>query len=302
MSGAGQSRSSAEQPRVVDVDGVPIAYRALGSGRPLLAVHGWSADHRYLVADLEPVFAARQGWSRIHLDLPGHGATPAPSWLTSNDQMLALLQGFVDAVLPGQRFAVLGNSYGGYLSLGLVRTMADRIEGAALVVPDVPAADGTRELERPVTFYPDPDLFDDLADDEAWIPEALPHHEARALHLIRAHDMPAYRSCDRELLARLEAEYVLTGAAGRPGRPFPMPSLVIGGRQDATVGFRAASRLVDELPRATFAVLDLAGHHLGRIERPAVFEALVVDWLDRLELHRARGEAPGPAADAGRAY
>lgn len=41
--------------------------------------------------------------------------------------------------------------------------------------------------------------------------------------------------------------------------------------------------LVDELPRATLAVIDLAGHHLGRIERPTLFQALVRDWLERVE-------------------
>ena len=35
--------------------------------------------------------------------------------------------------------------------------------------------------------------------------------------------------------------------------------------------------------RATFATLDLAGHHIGRIERPALFAALITDWLDRVE-------------------
>jgi hypothetical protein len=44
---------------------------------------------------------------------------------------------------------------------------------------------------------------------------------------------------------------------------------------------------VDELPRATFAVLDAAGHQLGRLERPVVFRALVQDWLDRM-----RGPSP----------
>ena len=100
---------------------------------------------------------------------------------------------------------------------------------------------------------------------------------------IREHDMPAYRVADWSFLARLEANYLLEGEAGRPGPPFEQPSLILAGRQDARVGFRGAMTLVDELPRATLAVLDLAGHHLGRIERPALFEALVRDWLDRLD-------------------
>ena len=267
----------------IEVQGIPVAYEVHGEGPPILLIHGWSADHRYMVADLEPVFDAQPGWQRIYLDLPGHGATPAPPWLSTQDQMLSILLEFVDAVLPAGPFAVAGNSYGGFLALALVRSLPDRLRGAALLVPDVPAADGSRDLPAPVTLFPDGSIFDDLAPDEEWIPAALPVHERRMLDGIREHDMPAYRVADYGFLARLEANYLLTGPAGRSGPPFERPSLILAGRQDARVGFRGAWSLVDELPRATFAVLDLAGHHLGRIECPELFRALVGDWLGRLE-------------------
>ena len=169
---------------IVDVQGIPIEVEIRGAGRPLLLIHGWSADRRYMIADLEPILSAVSGWKRIYFDLPGHGATPAPDWLMSQD---------------------------------------------------------------------------------------------------RAHDMPAYRAADWSFLARLEANYLLTGDAGRPGAPFDQPSLILGGRQDSRVGYRGAARLVEELPRATLAVIDLAGHHLGRIERPMLLQALVRDWLERLD-------------------
>ena len=51
------------------------------------------------------------------------------------------------------------------------------------------------------------------------------------------------------------------------------------------MGFRETWRLMPEFPRATLAVIDLAGHHLGRIERPALFTALFADWLERMSLH-----------------
>jgi pimeloyl-ACP methyl ester carboxylesterase len=97
----------------VDVQGIPIAYEVRGQGAPILLIHGWSADRRYMLADLEPIFEAWPGWRRIYLDLPGHGATPAPEWLSTQDQMLSLVCGFIDAVLPQGSFAVVGNSYGG---------------------------------------------------------------------------------------------------------------------------------------------------------------------------------------------
>ncbi len=270
----------------VEIQGIPIAYEVHGEGAPILLIHGWSADRRYMLADLEPVFAVRPGWRRIYLDLPGHGATPAPLWLSTQDQMLSIVTGFVDAVLPPEPFVVAGNSYGGYLTLALIRSIPDRLRGAALLVPDVPGQDGARDLPAPVAIAPDASIFDDLAPDEEWIPGALPVHDRRMLDEIRAHDMPAYRAADDAFLARLEADYLLTGAAGRPGPPFERPSLILTGRQDARVGFLGAWGLVEELPRATYAVLDLAGHHLGRIERPELFRALVGDWLERVDFGR----------------
>jgi pimeloyl-ACP methyl ester carboxylesterase len=267
-----------------EVDGIPIAYEVRGEGAPILLIHGWSADRRYMIADLEPIFERHAGWQRTYLDLPGHGGTPAPARLGTQDQMVALLHGFVDAVMPDEPFAVAGSSYGGYLALALVRSLPRRLSGAALLVPDLPAPDGSRELPDPVTIVEDRSIFQDLDPDEAWIPEALVVHERRMLEEIRRHDMPAYRVADRSFLERLEAGYVLQGATGRPGRPFRRPSLIVAGRQDATVGYRAAWRVTEEFPRATFAVLDLGGHHVGRIERPELFAALVGDWLERMEL------------------
>ena len=269
--------------RTETIDGVPIVYEVRGEGRPILLIHGWSADRRYMLADLEPIFEAHGGWQRVYFDLPGHGSTPAPEWLSTQQQMLSILTGFIDAVMPDAPFAVAGNSYGGYLTLALVRSMPARLRGAALLVPDVPASDGTRDTPGPVTLIENRSIFTDLTPDEHWIPGALVAHEQRMLDEIRAHDMPAYRAADYAFLERLEASYVLTGNAGRPGTPFEEPSLILAGRQDSTVGYRGAWNLIDEFPRATSAVLDMAGHHLGRIERPAVFGVLVVDWLDRMQ-------------------
>ncbi len=36
---------------------------------------------------------------------------------------------------------------------------------------------------------------------------------------------------------------------------------------------------------------DLAGHWLGRVERPAPFHALLADWIDRMEIDAGRSDA-----------
>jgi pimeloyl-ACP methyl ester carboxylesterase len=262
--------------------GIPVACDVRGEGRTILLIHGWSADRRYMLADLEPVFAGHAGWRRVYVDLPGHGATPAPEWLSTQDQMLSVVRDFIAAALPEGPLAVAGSSYGGHVALGLVRLIPERLAGAALIVPDVPAADGTRDVADPVVLMEDASVFSDLAPDEQWMRDGLVVPERWMVEEIRAHDMPAYRTADHAFLERLEANYLATGAAGRPGPSFGRPSLILTGRQDSTVGYRAAWALLDELPRATYAVLDTAGHQLGRIERPLPFHALVGDWLERM--------------------
>ena len=68
-------------------------------------------------------------------------------------------------------------------------------------------------------------------------------------------------------------------------QPFPAPTWIDTGRQDAVVGYRNAWQILEDYPRATFAVLGRAGHILP-VKQTELFAALVDDWLDRVEEFR----------------
>jgi pimeloyl-ACP methyl ester carboxylesterase len=53
-------------------------------------------------------------------------------------------------------------------------------------------------------------------------------------------------------------------------------------------GFEDQYVLLPHYPRATFAVLDVAGHNL-QIEQPELFAALIREWLRRVS-HEAAAE------------
>jgi pimeloyl-ACP methyl ester carboxylesterase len=55
----------------------------------------------------------------------------------------------------------------------------------------------------------------------------------------------------------------------------------VAGRLDSTVGYAAATDLLDHYPHVSLAVVDGAGHALPH-ERPDVLRALVSEWLDRV--------------------
>ena len=61
---------------------------------------------------------------------------------------------------------------------------------------------------------------------------------------------------------------------------FDRPSLILTGRQDDSTGYLEQFALLPHYPRATYAVLDVAGHNL-QLEQPELFGALVREWLQR---------------------
>ena len=63
---------------------------------------------------------------------------------------------------------------------------------------------------------------------------------------------------------------------------FSKPSLFIAGRQDNAVGYHDLCNLIEDCPRATFVILDIAGHNL-QIEQEEVFNSLFLNWLERVE-------------------
>lgn len=56
---------------------------------------------------------------------------------------------------------------------------------------------------------------------------------------------------------------------------FPKPTLIITGLQDSIVGYRDTWMLLENYPRGTFAVLDMAGHNL-QIEQETIFNTLIM--------------------------
>src|SRR5439155_17864411 len=81
MAQARQARSArAVLPRVrwASRDGVELSYRSLGSGRPLVLFHGFTADGSQWVDHGPAAALAEQGYRVILPDLRGHGSSARP--------------------------------------------------------------------------------------------------------------------------------------------------------------------------------------------------------------------------------
>jgi pimeloyl-ACP methyl ester carboxylesterase len=269
----------------ISIQQIPISVSQAGAGHPILLLHGWPSDHRNLVAHFEPIFDARPGWRRIYPDLPGMGRTPAPDWLASMDQVLAIALDLADTVAPDQPLAVVGASWGAYLALGMLHHRPDRFSGALFMVPKLSPDPKVEEL-RVITS--DPRALADLTPEERpWTTRAVVQ-TAETLAAFRETVKPGLAAADHAALERIEEQFDFSFDAADLASPFAGPSLFLAGRHDVAVGYRDGWPLLDRFPRATFAVLDRAGHALA-VEQRDLFRALTGEWLDRLEESLARG-------------
>jgi len=102
-------------------------------------------------------------------------------------------------------------------------------------------------------------------------------------------------SADAQYLERLYPRRKFSFDAGALPEPFPAPTLILTGRQDSVCGYGGAWELLEHFARATFAVLDGAGHMMWG-EQPAVCSALVSEMAGPC---RARLSAPSDFSKLG---
>jgi pimeloyl-ACP methyl ester carboxylesterase len=278
------------------VDDVNIYYETIGEGYPVLMLHGYGIDHHVMVGCMEPVFEKRPGYRRVYMDLPGMGRSKAPDWLESTDQVLDIVIRFSENVVPEGDFLVAGESYGGYLARGMVYKMSERLGGALLICPVMVGERSRRHLPPRTVFVRDEKLLAGISpEDRKFFERMLLLQDERRWERFKQDILPGRRMMDAAFLDRLKKHgYECSFDVDALPQPFDKPSLVLAGRQDASVGYRDALRLIDNYSRGTFAILDRAGHGL-EVEQECLFNCLAGEWLDRVEECRAASRCRGRA-------
>lgn len=260
-----------------------LHFRIIGTGTPVVVLHGVTLELRYMMDVMEPGFRGSGDWKRIYVDMPGHGQSPAREDIRSQDDLLNAVLNFVNEILPDEPFAIVGLSRGSYIARGLMHLIPDRILGMALIVPGGnPSADPGR-LPPPQVIEADATIRPELSDSEIWAHENLfAVQRWDILEKRRQIIVPGLAGFDADQEARVKAAFDYSFAEEEEAAIVPVPSLIVVRRQDSVSGFLDGIDLMHRYPRATLAVLDTAGHGVAW-ERPEVFEALVRDWLDRLQ-------------------
>jgi pimeloyl-ACP methyl ester carboxylesterase len=267
----------------VAANGLSVAFDAVGSGPPLVMLHGASSSGREDFAAQLPRFGTA---FRCYLpDARGHGGTRwDPAGGLRYGDMVVDLDAFADACNLGT-FHLLGFSMGAATALLYAMRRPERLRTLVVV--------GTSPEPEPRTH-----VIRHLAD----VARIEGQNPAWAVALERRHDPVqgpgAWRRLMRAIIAMVEHQPPVSPADLRRA---DVPALVVVGDRDPFVPVPQAWQLARQLPDARLAVIPLADHE-AMARQPGIFnEACAAFWRSTEAVAAARAgsvSAPDPGAPA----
>lgn len=257
----------------VTVDGIPLHYRDIGQGPPVLLLHAFplSGDA------FDPQVKALSG--RYRFIIPDHrgfgqsklGAGPTEMAHIARDA-LALLDALkVDSVVVG------GVSMGGYAAMALLREDAGRVGGLVLVDTQAGADDAAGKERREASAKEalekgvDPLLQTLLPKLVAAGSESPVGREVAAL--MRTASREGIAAAQRGMALRPDSKDMLARYAG--------PALVVVGEHDSITPLEKAKAMADLISGARLEVIPGAAH-LPNQEQPERFNAVLDSFLSSL--------------------
>jgi len=263
---------------------VSINYETIGEGKPIIMLHGYAVDHRIMSGCMKPIFNERNEFKRVYIDLPGMGKSASAEWITSSDDILDIVIDFINIILPNEKFLLAGESYGGYLARGILYKMAERVEGILLICPVIIAEKKKRNLPQHVVLINNYSLLAKLSPREVERYHSdLVVHEEKIYERYKNEVRAGVNVTNSKFLKGIKKNsYELSFDVDNLDKVFQKPALILLGKQDACVGYKDAWHILKNYSRATFAVLDRAGHNL-QIEQEGLFNAMVNEWLFRVK-------------------
>ncbi|WP_336769887.1 alpha/beta hydrolase [Bacillus bombysepticus] len=258
-----------------------IYYETVGAGFPVLIMHSMGTDHKSMKAWIEPIFNGIQGFQRIYIDLPAHGLSLINDNFTSSDDMLTNILDFIDKIIPNQAFSLMGFSYGGYLAQGILHHRHKSVKSVCLLAPSLHLK--KRELPVKTVVIKNDEIIKELDSDIRTAFETLMNYqnEDNLSHFLNE-IQPGRILADKKFLMSnwRERGYFLSEDPLTGLGTLTQPALIILGKQDSICGYKDHLFLLEKFPKATFSVLDGAGHML-QIEKRKIVQELVKDWLIR---------------------
>lgn len=267
-----------EVARSIVAAGIRTNYHDLGSGFPVLMLHG-SGPGVSAWANWRLVMPSLAERARVIApDMAGFGYTHTPpGYRTSPENWVAQAVGLMDA-LGIARFSVIGNSFGGAIALRMASMYPDRVRKVVLmgsVGTRFPISDG---LDKVWGYQPSHEAMRELigifAYDQSIVTDDLVELRYRAS--IRADAQERFARLFPE--PRQEGVDMLALSDAQLGA-IRIPVALVHGRDDRVIPFRVSEMLAARLPNATLHPIDHCGHWV-QIEKKQEFLDIVTRFME----------------------
>lgn len=259
--------SSALKRTTMEIAGASIELHEIGSGPPLLFLHGGSGP-----TPAAPFFAQLGAKHRVIMPAhPGFGTSTLPDWLDSCDDIAHIHLELLDR-LGVAKTAVVGASIGGWIANEMATKCPERVTRLGLIAP-------VGVKVGPVDKLDIPDMF------------AMPPAKLQAMLF---HDPAAFRPntqamTDEQLLAMVRARETLALLAWEPYMHNPKlkhrlhriaaPTLFLRGVSDGLVSADYVAAYAKLIPGARVETIEAAGH-VPQIEQASGTAAKLLAFLN----------------------
>ncbi len=258
-------------------DGGFLAYDRVGTGLPLLFLHGYPLSRKIWQPQLESLSDIA---TLLTVDLRGHGESYPFDPPYSMDMLAEDCLRLLDHENIAPPIVVCGLSMGGYVAFALYRKYPHLFKGLVLTstraAADSPEAKANRQAsiknvhERGVPFIV-----------EGMLPMAVSPSTLSS--------KPDLVDSIRQIMLETSVDGVVGALQGMLARPdstpllpaIPFPVLVISGADDRLIPSAEAGAMAQLIPHSRLVVIPQAGH-LPNLEQPALFNAALRDFLASL--------------------
>ena len=257
------------------VNGISIACTDQGEGLPVVFVHGFPLSRECWRPQIESLSSTCR---TIAPDLRGFGASGATSGTITMDRFADDIAALLDELDTGPAILV-GHSMGGYVAFAFARRHADLLRGLVLVATragqDTPeGAAGRRSTAEKVRAEGTRGVIDAMA------PKML----------AAGNDDAEMEAAVRGFMAPSSQDGVIGALLGMAERPdstpmlgqIEVPTLVVTGAGDVIIDPEESRTMAQAIPGSELHVIPDAGH-LVAYEQPEAFNAILREWLERVD-------------------
>lgn len=248
-----------------------IAFEQVGSGKPLLILHGWGSSRRVMMPLAKSLSHLRTCYV---LDLPGFGESPEPSRSWSIDDYADIIEGFISSYFH-EPIDLLVHSFGGRITLKLcARKFGKQNIGKVLIT-----GGAGMKPKHSLKFYCKKYLAKTLKAPFLILPTSIREsalNKLRQTSLWQSLGSGEYNQLSgvmRETFVKSVTEYL------EPCLPhIPHEVLLLWGRNDDATPVYQGERIEKSVENAALVIIEDAGHY-AFLDKPKQFAAISEAYL-----------------------